>query len=429
MALSRRHFLGLTGTAAVTAAVGGAVAFSGSDGPTAAPLSNPTPATPTRAPTPTPTPDAGTAALVPVEDRVLVVVQMSGGNDGLNTLVPVVNGAYHDARPTLALAEDDVVPLEGLTEMALHPALAPLVRLWDAGQLAALQAVGLPDQSRSHFVALDTWWAGGDVAAPGGWLGRWLDATAAEDPDPMRAIALGGGSPALTGVQTRPVIVQTPQAFDLIGPSRSAAAADAFAAMGRADEGGLLGQAQGAIPVAVGAVDDLQGAFSQGTDPALGARNGAGLFAAAADVITADLGTKVILINLGGYDTHADQAARHDALLDELAVGLAGLFDRLAVAGMQDRVLAATFSEFGRRVAENGSGGTDHGKGGLAFLAGPALARSTVVGAVDLGRLDDGDVALDLDSRSLYANALNWLGGPTDDVLGGAFDTYDLLRT
>ncbi len=377
-----------------------------------------------------PTPDAdspvSTAGTVPASGRVLVVVQMGGGNDALNTLVPD-DGRYHDARPTLALPDGDLLPLAG-TDMRLHPSLAPLADHWDRGDLAALHTIGLPEQSRSHFVALDTWWAGSRAStSAGGWLGRWLDATASDDANPVRAVALGGGSPALVGHVSSPAVVQSPGALELQDRSGADLVTAAFEDMGGAGDG-LLGQARAAIPTTLHTIDQLAGAIGTSGDvDGYSPASAVSLFDAAADIIQARLGTRVILINLTGYDTHANQLATHALLLGQLADGLARLFERLAESGDDDRVVALTYSEFGRRVAENGSAGTDHGQGGLAFLLGRAADGGRVVGEVDLGRLDNGDLRIDVDARSLYANALDWLGGPTDEVLGGSWDTYGLL--
>jgi uncharacterized protein (DUF1501 family) len=283
-------------------------------------------------------------------------------------------------------------------------------------------------------VALDTWWAGGaDQASAGGWLGRWMDAT----PDaahPMRAISLGGGSPALLGASANPIVVQSLEGFDLRGPRPQSVAADAFEAMAEPAGAGLFGRAQAAIPATIDAVETLGAAFAPGDDGAgaggggYGADGTAALFGAAGDIVTADVGAQVIVVNVGGFDSHANQLAQQAPLLEAVGTGIASLFDRLALAGRDADTLVMAYSEFGRRVAENGSGGTDHGSGGLAFLAGPAVVESTVVGDLDLANLDNGDVPRDIDSRSLYANALTWLGGPVDDVLGGSWDTYDLIR-
>jgi uncharacterized protein (DUF1501 family) len=135
-----------------------------------------------------------------------------------------------------------------------------------------------------------------------------------------------------------------------------------------------------------------------------------------------------MVVTAGGYDTHSAQLARHEELLTDLAAGMTAFFEAGDAAGWSDRVVLMTTSEFGRRVAENGSAGTDHGLGGAHMLLGPAVVGTQVVGHVDLGRLSDGDVAATVDPRSLYAAALDWLGGPTDEVLGSHYDRLGLIK-
>lgn len=379
--------------------------------------------------------------------RVLVVVQLGGGNDGLNTLVPLGDGRYHDNRPSLGVAEADALTLTGLTTHGLHPALAPLAGWWDRGRLAALEGIGLPGQSRSHFQALDTWWR----AAPGeaqrtGWLGRWLDAVG--DPsDPLRAIAIGSGSPALLGVEATSTVIQDPTDFTLRAP-RGVTADEltaAFLATATPMSGdSLLAAAQQSFPATLAAVAALQPALS----PVPGAGGGADsrapadagavppdgpapvlapLLDAAARIIDLQLGTEVIVVSISGFDTHANQAATHPVLLADVARGIDGFLASIEAQGRADDVVLMTTSEFGRRVGENGSG-TDHGQASVQFVAGAPVATAQVVGTSDLGHLDQGDLPIAVDTRSLYAAALDWLGGPTDDVLGGTYDRLGLLR-
>jgi uncharacterized protein (DUF1501 family) len=133
-------------------------------------------------------------------------------------------------------------------------------------------------------------------------------------------------------------------------------------------------------------------------------------------------------VTVGGFDTHAGQLATQEALLGDLALGISGFFDQVTAAGQVDRVLLMTVSEFGRRVHENGSGGTDHGKAGVQFVVGPSVTGG-VYGTADLARLDDGDLAPDIDVRSLYTMALDWLGGPVEEVIGKRYDTLGVVRT
>ena len=438
MTLSRRQFLGAAGSAVGTAATGGLLWKIGTSGDSAVQATPTTttslPATTTTATTvPTTTPNEPTTTTTvspgPESNRVLVVVQMAGGNDGLNSFVPT-DGRYRDARPTIAIAETDLVALQGVSQAAFHPSLAPLEELWANDQLSIVQGLALPDQSRSHFVALDTWWAATpELAAAGGWLGRWLDATSSvvDGGDAMiRAVSLGGGSPALTGERSRPVIVSDIEGFVLESPRGTTGVVEAFSAMANPMLEGHFGDAQAAIPAAVGSVEMLTRIFADtpSADVEYEVEN---LFHAAASIIEADIGTEVILINLRGFDTHSDQLSRHIELLGGVANGIAAMFGRLEVTGHADRTVTMAYSEFGRRVAENGSGGTDHGSGGLAFVAGPSVAGAQVVGDVNLGSLDRGDIIPTIDTRSLYADVLDWLGGPTEEVLGGRFDSYALL--
>jgi uncharacterized protein (DUF1501 family) len=437
--LSRRKFLGIAGGVAVGGAVGGRVAWSalldehldavadqrtGSTSPGTMPFA----------------PEGGGATT----GRILVVIQMSGGNDGLNTLVPVGDGRYFDARPTLRVNEADALRLKGADRFGLHPALQPLVAVWDRGELAAIEAIGFPDQSRSHFAAMDTWWS----ATPGqssttGWLGRWLD-TAGDPTNPLRALALGGGSPALTGTRSLATVVRDPAAFALRTPKGADAKTirDAFLATAEPLSGDPVeAAAQAAVPASLEAVDLLARAAGEEPDDG-GARglvpqatkggNAYGvteLLQTAAGIIDLGIGTQVILVAGDGFDTHSDQAGRHPELLSDLAGGLAGFLDTLRQKGHADRVMVVTTSEFGRRVQENGSG-TDHGDGGVQFLAGPMVKGGQVIGDADLAKLNEGDLRSTIDSRSLYANALDWLSsgdGSAEDVLGATYDRYGLL--
>jgi|SRR5581483_449095 len=408
--LTRRQFLGLSGGAAVT----GAAAWMGLLRDHA----------PSRGPTP---PGA--------DDHVLVVVQLSGGNDALNTVVPL-DGRYHDLRPTLGLDDSTLVPLAGESTVGLHPALAPLVPLWEAGQLAIVPDVGFASDSRSHFESLDVWWsASPDHTEQTGWLGRWLDATDLASDNPLVAIALGGGAvPALRSTRSQATAVNDLAGFDLKVPPGSDRdqLTDAFAATASpAVSESLLAQAQRSVTSALRAVDVLASTQSnvpvEGDDPDAAAAGpvAAGL-AAAAKLIDLNLGTRVILVAAGGFDTHANQAATHQRLLDDLATGVSSFFTTLGQRGHAERVLLLTTSEFGRRAAENGSGGTDHGHGGVQFLAGPG-ARGGLHGTVDVAHLADGDLPAAVDARTLYAAALSWLGGPTSELLAGHRDDLGLL--
>ncbi len=429
--LSRRTFIGAAGGVAGVAAIGGGVwaalvreRVDDSAGRAAA--------TTTTSMAPRTTTTLGGVAGVPHDQRVLVIVELAGGNDALNTLVSA-DGRYRDNRPQLALPESELVALTG-TDFALHPSLASLVPLWEAGSMAAVAGVGMAQQSRSHFKAMDTWWS----AVPGaglktGWLGRWLDATLEGDNDPLRAIALGGGSPALVGTRTLATVVRSPAGFTLqTAPgSDNDAIVEAFlSTAGPLSDQPELAAAQYAIPSTLSAVE-LLASVSGGADQEFSLADDANtvtdLLQTAAGIIDLDIGTRVITVGINGFDTHANQLGNHAALLADVGDGIAAFLARLEVDGNADKVMLVTTSEFGRRVAENGSLGTDHGQGGCQFVVGPEVAGGRVVGDYDFGSLQQGDIPAMLDTRSVYSAALDWLGGPTDEILDGPHDRLDLL--
>jgi uncharacterized protein (DUF1501 family) len=361
-------------------------------------------------------------------ERILVVVELGGGNDGLNTLVPS-DGQYRDARPTLALPEGSLIDV-GDARYALAPSLAPIAERWRDGQVAALQGLAFGGQSRSHFGATDVWHAGGVFPFSTSWLGRWLDATGDASSNPLRAIALGMNSRILAAAQSRSTVVGAPQQFQLLAPRGPDADPEAVVAAFAATAAPvasdpLVGTAQLAIPAALEGVELLSTVSSgERSDPTQG--QATGLLRTVGQIIELDVGTRVFVVGVGEFDTHADQQERHAALLADVFGGIAELLDAVEAQGRAEDVLVVTTSEFGRRVAENGSLGTDHGFANVQLLLGAAV-EGQVVGDLDLVHLDDGDVPMDVETRSLYANALDWLGGPTDEVLAGEFDRYDLL--
>ena len=425
MTMSRRNFLGWSASAAVGAGLTACKGRTEAAGPSSSSAGSTT-AAPTSAVAST---EASTTApnstLEPVQtvataapkatDRVLVVVQLSGGNDGINTLIPVT-GRYHDLRPTLGIPDDKLVKFPGVSDYGLHPSFAPLQGLLDAGHVAALASVGYPAPSRSHFLSLDNWWS----ATPGkvsqtGWLGRYLDVTGGTANDPLRAVALGSGVPALHGVDSRATVVISPDSFKIKATSGS----------GLIDGWKLIGGPNASAAVdAVGVFQKLKVEAAANQDAAAEEGNIAKSLALAAEMIIAKTSARVIHINTGGFDTHANQLETQARLLGDLATGLQHFNDRLTAAGMADHALVMTTSEFGRRAAENGSG-TDHGKASVEFLVGP-MVKGGVIGQTDLVNLDDGDLRADIDFRSIYSSALNWLGGPSQEILLGSFEPIGL---
>jgi uncharacterized protein (DUF1501 family) len=419
MMIDRRQFLGFLGGVTV-------VTVAACSGQRAATTSGAAPSA-TTAPGATVTP-----ASVPAQHRrVLVVVQLNGGNDGLNTVIPAL-GQYHDARPTLAIPEANRVVLSGRTDLALHPSLAPLGALWTANKLAIVQSVGFPDQSHSHFVAMDQWWRADNLSATNGWLGAYL----ASQPttDPLFATALNSSAPLLLNPANPAAVVFQPAAF------KFNQALDDQILISMTDpvsSDPLRAAAQTALSRSVAAVnsfaDSLGAPAAAGgdtTQPADQQREGGATLtdglATAAKLITSNTQTRIVVVSASGFDTHANQLTTHAALLADLATGLHAFMTTIEQAGIADDVLVVTTSEFGRRVAENASGGTDHGAGNVAFVLGTKIAAG-VHGEIDLTNLLNGDLRPTIDPRTIYTACLDWIGAEADTVLGKRYDDTKLL--
>jgi uncharacterized protein (DUF1501 family) len=349
---------------------------------------------------------ARTAGAAPAakDRRVLVVVQLDGGNDALNTVVPHADPAYAQYRPKLKIAKKDLVKLND--DLGLHSALKPLGRLLEAGQLAVLPGVGYPNPNRSHFESMAIWHTARfdpEERKGYGWLGRALD------PSGGTSYAIGGAVPgALRGSRSAAVSLSRLEDVLLADAATTARPGPA--------ESDLLAFAQRQAADAQKAADQLARlAGSDGTGyPASGLADRLKLVAR---LLKADLGARVFYTLQGGYDTHASQTFTHSNLLGEFAGAVAAFFADLAAAKLADRVALLAFSEFGRTVRENGSGGTDHGTAGAVFLAGAGV-RGGVVGTMpSLTDLDGGEPKMTRDFRQVYATALaDWLGLPADGV-------------
>ena len=362
-------------------------------------------------------PTTSVSSTVPVIDgspfggRRLVIVQMNGGNDLLNTLPPS-SGRYMDLRPTIAVAEAERIALAGIDDASLHPSLAALGTHWDAGQLAIVRGIGFESPNRSHFVSMDRWWRADDLTGPG-WLGVALD-TLPSEPPPLFAAALGSAAPVLTGVTVQPTLIVTPTSFRFEGIDGAW-----LTAAGETGEG-LAQAVRHAYARSVEAVAALADITGSDPDDDIPDREGgatiAGGLAVAAQMLLADAGTQSVVVSASGFDTHAGQVATQAALLQDLADGLVAFQQSMEAGGLADDVVVVTTSEFGRRAAENGSGGTDHGAGGLSFALGRRVSGG-MYGAVDLDDLLDGDVRPTIDPLALFSDCLGWLGVEADTSL------------
>ena len=356
------------------------------------------------------------------EGRVLVVVQLTGGNDGLNTVVPFAQDAYYRLRPSLSLAPGAVHRLDDQT--ALHPELGPLAELYAEGQLAVVQGVGYPDPDRSHFRSMQIWHTadpgtdyGGGVARPeAGWLGR-LAAQLAGRTGGMPALHVGRGDLPLS-LKTRSGFTPTVRdvrGFQLAEPRAGFGAARdrmlaarALAAPDYATERRALHAAAASTYDAAARMDAL---LSNGSRADYPSHRLAEELALAAQLIAGGFGTQLFGLTLEGFDTHARQTQTHAALMRELGQSLTAFQRDLADKGVADRVVTLVFSEFGRRVEENASKGTDHGAAGPVLVMGEPVAGGLRGGAPDLRDLTAGDLAHSVDFRALYASLeRDWLG-------------------
>ena len=371
---------------------------------------------------------AWSGAGAPSAGGPLVLVTMYGGNDGLNTVIPVDDPAYHAARPTLGYQADQTLPLpDGL---ALNGKLTGLKRLWDAGQLAIVRGVGYPDSSLSHFESMDIWQTANPPDGSGtGWLGRWLDATGT---DPMRAISVGSTlPPALRGERSAASAVVA----DTVTIGGNPAFQTALASLTGAgpDRGTLAATVarSGNDLLAVRRdLDRLHTGRAAPTAPAGAPRDLTGQLGVVADLIRAGAPTRVYQVSLSSFDTHSDERADQERLLAELDAGLSSFLTSLHGTAHGAGTVVATYSEFGRRPAENASGGTDHGTAAPLFVAGPTVKGGQFYGdQPSLSRLDpNGNLVFTVDFRSVYATLLDRVVGVDPSAfLGGRYPTLDLV--
>ncbi len=366
---------------------------------------------------------------------VLVVVQLGGGNDGLNTIVPWVHDEYYRARPRLAVPQGAVLRLND--EVGLNPVLKPLKALFDDGRVSIVQGVGYPNPNRSHFRSMEIWQTA-DPTGNGprtGWLGRLFDS---ECPDcgQTAGITLSPEMPlAMQGTGGRVVAFDTPERFGF-HPLAGGGAAEQEALRQ------LLQPVPGDEPMvdflthtemnAVVAASDIRriaGKLSGDTGTGYPRDPFSQKLRIVAGLIAADAPTRVYYVSLGGFDTHAAQEGRQDRLLATLGAGLAAFVADLKQKRLDDRVLTMTFSEFGRRVAENASAGTDHGTAAPMLLIGGPAAAGVHGTQPSLTDLDMGDLKFGIDFRSVYATVLErWMGVKSEPILGGQFPILDVIK-
>jgi uncharacterized protein (DUF1501 family) len=356
-------------------------------------------------------------------DNILVVCQLTGGNDGLNTVIPYADAAYYSYRPTLAIAESRVLKLN--ESLGLHPSLTGFEKLFKFGRLAIVQNVGYPNPNRSHFRSMEIWQtANPDMPEPYGWLGKYLDDQAkAGSTNPVLALELGRTkSAALNGkVASVPCFASLADVKSLVGDEDAERFLRDIQGMGGGADQASVRQATTAALDAMAelnaSIDKHQSKFTYANDAF-----GQG-FKQIAQLIATSPKTRVLYFSGGGFDTHSRQAADHERLLKGLGDAISTFMDEMTALGKSDKVTVMVFSEFGRRVSENNSQGTDHGAAAPMFVIGGKVKGGLIGDNPDLSQLERGDLKWKTDFRQVYSTLLDeWMGAESAKIFGRKFD-------
>jgi len=362
--------------------------------------------------------------LVPPGNKVLVVLQLSGGNDGLNTVIPVRNDLYYSARPRLGIQRASALSLTD--EVGIHPALTSFKELYDDGSLGILNSVGYPNPDRSHFRSMDIWQSGSNSEdyIYTGWLGRYLDAQCSGCDKPTQALEIDDTlSLALKGEHVKGLAMKDPRR--LFGTANEKFFKDVLS--DHKDQPGEqpVDYLYKTMAETVSSADYI---YKQSRlHPTNATYPNSGLaqsLKTIASLIFSDINTKVYYVSLGSFDTHINQAAQQQRLFTEMNEAISAFVKDLKNNNRFQDVLLMSFSEFGRRVAQNASGGTDHGTANNMFLVSGALKQKGVInGMPDLTQLNDGDLKHTIDFKQVYATVLNkWLNTDDHKILGKQFD-------
>jgi uncharacterized protein (DUF1501 family) len=369
------------------------------------------------------------------KDTILVVVQLTGGNDGLNTVIPFKDAEYAKLRPTLKQAKDQVKKITD--DIALHPSLAGLAGLLDDHALCVVQGVGYPNPSQSHFRSMDIWQsASTSEKLTEGWIGKALKQVPSVGAFHVKAGGEGGWL-ALDGAPVRVPSITSLEDFQLkMTPSSSADKRDQQKVIEGAvkrdpAKPSLLDFIQRTAANTYASAQRLQEIGKNYKPKAEYPNTGlANRFKLAAQLIDAEIGARIFYVSLENFDTHANQASTHTQLLTELSGAVTAFYKDIAARGHKDRLLLMTFSEFGRRAKENASKGTDHGSAAPMFLVGGKVKPGVVGAHPSLTQLEDGNLKHHTDFRQVYAAVLEeWLGVASKEVIGAGFKPVDVLKT
>ena len=370
------------------------------------------------------------------KDPILVVIQLTGGNDYMNTVIPYADGRYHDNRPTVGIPADQVLHIDD--QFGFNPAIPEIKGLYDAGKVAVINGIGYPTPNRSHFRSMDIWHTcEPEKVGTEGWLGRVIRDLDPKAENVLTGVNFGRGLPramALTRVPVASVAVLESYGVltGIVNEPERSQALDIFARMYSPTVGlgatmDYLGQT--GLDALKGA-DILKAAPDMYTSTVEYAETGiARNLQGIAKVLTADLGTRVFYTQQGGYDTHASETDVQPKLLSDLSRAVSDFYADLREHDTVDNVLMFVFTEFGRRVRDNGSG-TDHGSGGVAFAIGDPVRGGMYGEYPSLAEADlvEGDLAFNTDFRGVYGTLVErWLGLDAQPVVGGSFEQPEFV--
>ena len=365
--------------------------------------------------------------MVPPGNKVLVVIQLSGGNDGLNTLIPVSNDIYYRERPSLSISKADALSLNH--DAGLHPALTAFKGLYDDGHLGIMNNVGYPNPDRSHFRSMDIWQSASksDEYISTGWLGRYLDAQCKGCVQPTQAIEIDDVvSLALKGSDKKGMAFK--DAKRLYNTSNSTYYNQLVSSAH--SHGETVDYLYKTMSDTVNSAEyiykqsRLHASLVSYPDSEIGKS-----LKLTASLILSDINTRVYYMSLGSFDTHNNQAAQQARLFGQLNDAIVSFTKEMKANGRFDDVMMMTFSEFGRRVSQNASNGTDHGTANNMFFIGGGLKKKGLINEMpDLNNLDEGDLRHTTDFKSVYATMLNkWLGADETSILGAKYPLLDFI--
>jgi len=370
-------------------------------------------------------------------NRTLVVLELAGGNDDLNTVVPYTDNLYTQMRSRIGIAPGSVLPLD--SRLGLNPVMTGLKTLWDQNRIALVENVGYPNSSLSHFAARDVWHTADPLLAQrNGWLGRWADRYIAGNGNPLSCTAISQSLPRTllsdnVGVPSFVNLASYQYATDGSYPGDRSNQIRTFLTQ-NGGEYEIMNTPDTLSQVGEDAIhssDMLQtvgaGYVAGGSYPA--GTLGAGLLLIA-QIINANLGARILYITFGGFDNHATENRDHDPLLTAVSSGIKAFFDDLDAHGKAHEVLLMTWSEFGRRVQDNGSNGTDHGTAAAHFVVGNAVRPGMYGGPPNLSSLDsNGNRTIENDFRAYYGTILqDWLGADSAAILGPGYPNLGFLN-